>query len=70
MGEKKNGNANQAWADFAATGSVQAYLRYRQATENTQTNNGEITNLAAADTGARPAPNQRRRKRPNDNGAF
>ncbi|MCL2445250.1 MAG: hypothetical protein FWD06_00555 [Oscillospiraceae bacterium] len=66
MANQQPNNAAQAWASFAATGSVTDYLRYR-ALENRADQPSGVTN---ANTSAHLAGQPAKRKRPPDHGAH
>ncbi|MCL2194789.1 MAG: hypothetical protein FWB76_02435 [Oscillospiraceae bacterium] len=66
MSNQQPNNAAQAWASFAATGSINDYLRYR-ALENRADQPSGVSN---ANTSTHPAGKPAERKRPPNHGAH
>jgi len=73
MANRNENNPTQAWADFAASGRVEDYLRYRAA-ENRADAAAGVTGggLAYTYDNSRAGAARRRnqRKRPPDHGAY
>ena len=71
MANRNDNNPSQAWADFAASGRVEDYLRYRAA-ENRADAPAGVTGggLTHADSRVGAARRRNQRKRPPDHGAY
>ena len=72
MANRNENNPAQAWADFAATGRVEDYLRYRAAENRAHTVTGVSGGVTQGYANSRVGAARRRnqRKRPPDHGAY
>jgi len=71
MANKQKNNPSQAWADFAATGRVEDYLRYRAAENRADAVTGVSGGtLPHANPGPRAAQRGLKGKRPPHHGPY
>ena len=71
MANRNENSPSQAWADFAATGRVEDYLRYRAAENRADAAVGVSGgSFAHANSSAGASRRRNQRKRPPDHGAY